>query len=131
MLQIGLPSRHPQQVANQQVSAIAGVRTRWAALPGSRYVPSPSTWQRCSLLSRAAATMRAPGPNYRTSACATADLRCAVPRPMSPTTVIAGLTDLQADGLACVVCHANYLHLRVAHLPAVCDRPRSRPGCPT
>jgi len=78
--------------------------------------------------------MRAPGPNYRTSACATADLRCAVPRPMSPTTVIAGLTDLQADGLACVVCHANYLHLRVAHVPA--DRSatdtqvRACDGCP-
>ena len=26
--------------------------------------------------------------------------------------------DLQADGLACVVCHANYLHLRVAHVMA-------------
>jgi hypothetical protein len=32
-------------------------------------------------------------------------------------TVINGLTDAQADGLACVVCGTDYLHVYVAHVP--------------
>ena len=36
---------------------------------------------------------------------------------MSRETIIAGLTASQADGLACVVCGADYLRVRVAHAP--------------
>ena len=31
--------------------------------------------------------------------------------------IITGLTPLQADGLACVVCEADYLRVRVSHVP--------------
>ncbi len=31
--------------------------------------------------------------------------------------IITGLTPLQADGLACVVCGADYLHIRVPQVP--------------
>ncbi|WP_024799542.1 hypothetical protein [Nocardia sp. BMG51109] len=31
--------------------------------------------------------------------------------------IIAGLTPLQDDGLACVVCGADYLRVRVPHVP--------------
>ncbi|WP_245848698.1 hypothetical protein [Lentzea kentuckyensis] len=31
--------------------------------------------------------------------------------------IITGLTDLQADGLACVICGADYLTLRTPHVP--------------
>ncbi|MGH3623280.1 MAG: hypothetical protein ACRDQ5_16020 [Sciscionella sp.] len=36
---------------------------------------------------------------------------------MSRDTIIAGLTAPQADGLACVVCGADYLRVRVPHVP--------------
>lgn len=36
---------------------------------------------------------------------------------MNHDTIIAGLTALQADGLACVACGADYLRVRVPHLP--------------
>lgn len=36
---------------------------------------------------------------------------------MNHDTIIAGLTALQADGLACVVCGAHYLGVRVPHVP--------------
>lgn len=36
---------------------------------------------------------------------------------MNHDTIIAGLTALQADGLACVVCGADYLRVRVPHVP--------------
>ena len=36
---------------------------------------------------------------------------------MTAEKVITGLTPLQADGLACVVCGANYLRTRVTHTP--------------
>ncbi len=52
------------------------------------------------------------------------------------TPTVTGLTDVQADGLACVACGADYLRVRVAHRPAgrsvtgsqvfVCS-----PACPT
>jgi hypothetical protein len=32
-------------------------------------------------------------------------------------TVLAGLTEAQADGLACVICGADYLRVRLAHVP--------------
>lgn len=32
-------------------------------------------------------------------------------------TVIGGLTEAQADGLACVICGADYLRVRLAHVP--------------
>jgi hypothetical protein len=35
---------------------------------------------------------------------------------MSRDTIITGLTPLQADGLACVVRCADYLHVRVRHV---------------
>lgn len=31
--------------------------------------------------------------------------------------MITGVTAAQADGLACVVCGADYLHVRVPHVP--------------
>lgn len=37
---------------------------------------------------------------------------------MNHDTIIAGLTALQADGLACVACGADYLRVRVPHVPA-------------
>jgi hypothetical protein len=43
---------------------------------------------------------------------------------MSRDAVITGLTPVQADGLACVVCGADYLHVRVPHVPVG----RSRTG---
>ena len=36
---------------------------------------------------------------------------------MSGDTIVTGLTPLQADGLACVTCGADYLRVRVAHVP--------------
>jgi hypothetical protein len=36
---------------------------------------------------------------------------------VSPEKIITGLTPLQADGLACVVCGADYLRVRVPHVP--------------
>jgi hypothetical protein len=36
---------------------------------------------------------------------------------MSGDTIIGGLTMVQADGLACVACGAEYLHVRVPHVP--------------
>jgi len=36
---------------------------------------------------------------------------------MSGDTITTGLTALQANGLACVVCGADYLHVRVPHVP--------------
>jgi hypothetical protein len=36
---------------------------------------------------------------------------------MSRDTVMVGLTPVQADGLACVVCDAEYLHVQVPHVP--------------
>ena len=36
---------------------------------------------------------------------------------MSRDTSITGLTAPQADGLACVVCVADYLRVRVPHVP--------------
>lgn len=36
---------------------------------------------------------------------------------MSRDTVIDELTPVQADGLACVVCGADYLRVRVPHVP--------------
>jgi hypothetical protein len=36
---------------------------------------------------------------------------------MNPATVVTELTDPQADGLACVVCGADYLRVRVADVP--------------
>ena len=36
---------------------------------------------------------------------------------MNPNEIIHGLTDLQADGLACPVCGANYLQVVVASVP--------------
>ncbi|GDY34067.1 hypothetical protein GTS_57000 [Gandjariella thermophila] len=36
---------------------------------------------------------------------------------MNPHKVITGLTALQADGLACPVCGANYLRVRVPSVP--------------
>lgn len=36
---------------------------------------------------------------------------------MSRDTIIRGLTALQADGLACVACSADYLGVRVPHVP--------------
>lgn len=36
---------------------------------------------------------------------------------MNHDTIIAGLTALQADGLACVACGADYLRVRVPHVP--------------
>lgn len=36
---------------------------------------------------------------------------------MSHETIIAGLTPPQADGLACVVCGADYPRVRVPHAP--------------
>ncbi len=36
---------------------------------------------------------------------------------MSHDSIIAGLTLLQADGLACVRCSANYLCVRVPNVP--------------
>ncbi|RSM60389.1 hypothetical protein DMH04_54145 [Kibdelosporangium aridum] len=36
---------------------------------------------------------------------------------MNAETIITGLTPLQADGLACVVCGADYLRVRVPHVP--------------
>jgi hypothetical protein len=37
---------------------------------------------------------------------------------MTRDTIITGLTAWQSDGLACVVCGADYLGLRVPHVPA-------------
>ncbi|GAA5115277.1 hypothetical protein [Haloechinothrix salitolerans] len=36
---------------------------------------------------------------------------------MNHDTIIAGLTTVQADGLACVACGADYLQVRVPHVP--------------
>ncbi len=36
---------------------------------------------------------------------------------MSGDTIITGLTPIQADGLACVTCGADYLRVRVPHVP--------------
>lgn len=36
---------------------------------------------------------------------------------MSHDTITTGLTPLQADGLACVACGADYLRVRVPHVP--------------
>ncbi|MFC0539894.1 hypothetical protein [Kutzneria chonburiensis] len=36
---------------------------------------------------------------------------------MSGDNIIAGLTPVQADGLACVACGADYLRVRVPHVP--------------
>ncbi|MEY7972582.1 hypothetical protein AB8O38_11345 [Saccharomonospora xinjiangensis] len=36
---------------------------------------------------------------------------------MNAEKVITGLSPLQADGLACVVCGADYLCVRVPHVP--------------
>ena len=36
---------------------------------------------------------------------------------MSSDTLITGLTPVQADGLACTVCGADYLRVRVPHVP--------------
>ncbi|NIJ10955.1 hypothetical protein FHU38_001299 [Saccharomonospora amisosensis] len=36
---------------------------------------------------------------------------------MSHRKIITGLTAVQADGLACVVCGADYLRVRVPHVP--------------
>jgi hypothetical protein len=36
---------------------------------------------------------------------------------MSRDPMITGLTTTQADGLACVVCGADYLRVRVPHVP--------------
>ncbi|AHH94539.1 hypothetical protein BC739_007441 [Kutzneria viridogrisea] len=36
---------------------------------------------------------------------------------MSRDTIIAELSALQADGLSCVVCGADYLRVRVPHVP--------------
>lgn len=36
---------------------------------------------------------------------------------MSGDTISAGLTASQADGLACVACGADYLRVRVPHVP--------------
>ncbi|TKG66251.1 hypothetical protein [Prauserella endophytica] len=36
---------------------------------------------------------------------------------MSGEAIITGLNALQADGLACVVCGADYLRVRVPHVP--------------
>ncbi len=36
---------------------------------------------------------------------------------MSRRMIITGLTPIQADGLACVACGADYLRIRVPHVP--------------
>jgi hypothetical protein len=36
---------------------------------------------------------------------------------MSRDSIINGLTSVQADGLACVACGADYLRVRVPHAP--------------
>lgn len=36
---------------------------------------------------------------------------------MNAGQIITKLTALQADGLACMVCGADYLHIRVPHVP--------------
>lgn len=36
---------------------------------------------------------------------------------MNGDTIIAGLTAAQANGLACVACGADYLRVRVPHVP--------------
>lgn len=36
---------------------------------------------------------------------------------MSRDKIITGLTPVQADGLACVACGADYLRIRVPHVP--------------
>jgi hypothetical protein len=36
---------------------------------------------------------------------------------MNRDTIITGLTTWQADGLACVACGIDYLHVRVPHVP--------------
>lgn len=36
---------------------------------------------------------------------------------MKTEEIITGLTALQADGLACVACGADYLRVRVPHVP--------------
>lgn len=45
--------------------------------------------------------------------------RAARPAPDAPDTdtVLAGLTEAQADGLACVICGTDYLRVRLAHVP--------------
>jgi len=42
---------------------------------------------------------------------------CQVPAPASVEPVLHGLTDAQADGLACVVCSVNFLASAVPHVP--------------
>lgn len=37
------------------------------------------------------------------------------------TIITTGLTALQADGLACVVCGADYLRVGVPHVPVGCS----------
>jgi hypothetical protein len=41
---------------------------------------------------------------------------------MNPNEIITGLSASQADGLACVVCGADYLRVHVPHVPV------GRPG---
>jgi hypothetical protein len=36
---------------------------------------------------------------------------------MNRDTLITGLTPVQVDGLACVACRADYLRVRVPHVP--------------
>ncbi|MGW1682359.1 hypothetical protein [Saccharopolyspora sp. NPDC002376] len=36
---------------------------------------------------------------------------------MNPNELVEGLSELQADGLACVACEANYLRVRVSAVP--------------
>ncbi|WIY01854.1 hypothetical protein QRX60_48945 [Amycolatopsis mongoliensis] len=36
---------------------------------------------------------------------------------MNHDTIVAGLTASEADGLACVACGADYLRVRVPHVP--------------
>ena len=36
---------------------------------------------------------------------------------MNGDTILTGLTPVQADGLACVTCGADYLRVRVPHVP--------------
>ncbi|MBV9447525.1 MAG: hypothetical protein JO345_16705 [Streptosporangiaceae bacterium] len=36
---------------------------------------------------------------------------------MSGDTILTGLTPVQVDGLACVACGADYLRIRVPHVP--------------
>lgn len=48
---------------------------------------------------------------------AAACLRRTVRQAVGTGTAIGGLSEAQADGLACVICGANYLRVRLAHVP--------------